>query len=139
MEILCSELLRNIKCLRDSINSIVPTSVIQRSRKVSYQTFISRRKLYYKTDIQTVSHGDFTVTVMPALGDNYMYLVQPSGKAAAILVDPVDHRLASHQVIKQKTRLESILCTHHHADHDSGNSPLKRIYPEGWLRFLILI
>ncbi|CBY12119.1 unnamed protein product [Oikopleura dioica] len=26
--------------------------------------------------------------------------------------------------------LESILCTHHHADHDGGNIPLKRLYPQ---------
>ena len=68
---------------------------------------------------------------MPALGDNFMYLIEPTSNSSAILVDPVDHRLASHEVIKQKTRLESILCTHHHADHDAGNLPLKRIYPEG--------
>ena len=99
----------------------------------------TNNKLHYeyihiKISFETVSHGDFTVTVMPALGDNFMYLIEPTSNSSAILVDPVDHRLASHQVIKQKTRLESILCTHHHADHDAGNLPLKRIYPEGNLK-----
>jgi len=80
---------------------------------------------------KTVCHGDFSVTVLPALSDNFMYLVKPYNSPSAILVDPVDHRTASHELIKQQSRLDTILCTHHHADHDSGNEPLKRLYPQG--------
>ena len=59
-----------------------------------------------------------------------MYLIKPYDSTAAILVDPVDHRTAAHELSKQEVRLDTILCTHHHADHDSGNEPLKRLYPQ---------
>jgi len=59
-----------------------------------------------------------------------MYLIKPINSKRAFAIDPVDHKRIAHEVIGLGTSLESILCTHHHADHDGGNIPLKRLYPQ---------
>jgi len=99
---------------------------VYRQRQINQRSASTR----LHSAIKTVCHGDFSVTVLPALSDNYMYLIKPYNTVESILVDPVDHRSASHRIIEEKSRLDTILCTHHHADHDSGNEPLKRLYPQ---------
>jgi len=82
------------------------------------------------SNVKTVDHGDFVVRVMPALGDNFMFLIQQKDQKGIIAVDPVDHKAISRQLAGSGFYLDSILTTHHHGDHDAGNRPLLRLYPE---------
>jgi len=109
----------------DFANSILRmTSQLRMSRRNSTEMLKGHSKL------KTVDHGDFTVTVVPALSDNFMYLIKPVNSKRAFAVDPVDHKRFAHETSALGTSLESILCTHHHADHDGGNIALKRLFPE---------
>jgi len=79
---------------------------------------------------KTVDHGDFEVKVLPALGDNFMFLIRPKSHKGIIAVDPVDYKSISKELAGSGFYLDSILTTHHHGDHDAGNRPLIRLYPE---------
>ena len=64
------------------------------------------------------------VKIIPALRDSYMYLViDPASKAAAA-VDPVDPEKILEAVGEEKVNLTTILTTHHHRNHSSGNKAL---------------
>lgn len=67
------------------------------------------------------------ITVIPALGDNYIYLYQTSpGKAFA--VDPADARAVTKKLEKLGLELGAVLATHHHYDHTAGIGNLKKRY-----------
>lgn len=63
------------------------------------------------------------VTLIPALGDNYIYLISSGTKACVI--DPADASPVFEQLDSKGLKLEQILTTHHHSDHVLGNLPLK--------------
>lgn len=71
----------------------------------------------------------FQITPIPAFEDNYIWaLCQPSDNRC-LIVDPgkaenVIQYLSSHQL-----QLDTILITHHHADHTGGIAILKQHYP----------
>lgn len=65
------------------------------------------------------------VTGIPAFQDNYIWLLRRPGEARVAVVDPGDAapvfaHLQQHQLV-----LDSILVTHHHADHIGGVAALK--------------
>lgn len=91
--------------------------------------------------------GSMTVELLPALQDNYMYLViihipwKSSGRhfivlftpvsqlidnatKTAAIVDPVDPDAVLAAVQKHNVRLTTVLTTHHHWDHAGGNEKL---------------
>ncbi len=57
---------------------------------------------------------------VPALGDNYIWLLQASDSSATILVDPGDARPALDAIADHGLELRAILITHHHGDHVGG-------------------
>lgn len=67
-----------------------------------------------------------TVVPVPALQDNYMYLIidNESGQAAA--VDPVDVDAIQKAASDNKATITTILTTHGHWDHAGGNLKLLR-------------
>ncbi|MDQ6961277.1 MAG: hydroxyacylglutathione hydrolase [Mariprofundaceae bacterium] len=72
----------------------------------------------------TYQHQNFCVHQLPALKDNYIYLIET--KQHLLVVDPTDAELvinASKQLNKAVTH---ILNTHHHWDHTDGNHALKQ-------------
>lgn len=64
---------------------------------------------------------------IPALTDNYIYLLHEpvSGETAA--VDPAETGPVVEALQKQNWRLHYVFNTHHHADHVGGNLDLKRL------------
>ena len=66
------------------------------------------------------------VTAIPALADNYIWLV--SNGRSAVLVDPGDAGPAEAALAAEALTLEAIVLTHHHADHVAGAAPLARKY-----------
>lgn len=61
------------------------------------------------------------VEILPALEDNYMYLIIDEATQEAAIVDPVDPDSVVKAVQKNNVNLTKVLTTHHHWDHAGGN------------------
>jgi hydroxyacylglutathione hydrolase len=68
----------------------------------------------------------FEVIPLPALKDNYLWLLVQSSYAVA--VDPGDANVIKTALQKKALSLQGILLTHHHADHTGGAEILQREY-----------
>lgn len=75
-------------------------------------------------------HGGMEVHVLPALQDNYMYLIIDNATKDAAVVDPVDPDQVLAVVGEQQVKLKSVLTTHHHWDHAGGNKKLAQMMPD---------
>jgi len=70
----------------------------------------------------------FTVEILPAFTDNYIYLVSDSDLGLAMAVDPGDADVVLRALKERDLYLSLILNTHHHKDHIGGNAKLAREY-----------
>ncbi|XP_058536433.1 hydroxyacylglutathione hydrolase, mitochondrial isoform X4 [Ochotona princeps] len=77
----------------------------------------------------TVKQGAMKVELLPALTDNYMYLVIDEGTKEAAIVDPVQPQKVLDTVKKHGVKLTTVLTTHHHWDHAGGNEKLVQLQP----------
>jgi hydroxyacylglutathione hydrolase len=70
------------------------------------------------------------VTLIPALSDNYIFLLtDPSQKIAAV-VDPAEAKPVLRQLQAIGAKLVAIFNTHHHHDHIGGNRQLMQEFPD---------
>jgi hydroxyacylglutathione hydrolase len=67
-----------------------------------------------------------TITAIPALQDNYIWLLQQERHAVA--VDPGEAATVLDFLHANGLRLEAILCTHRHHDHVDGIEELRGVY-----------
>lgn len=72
----------------------------------------------------TYSLPSATVHVVPALEDNYMYVLIDTLTKSAVVVDPVEPTKVLNLISNETANLLAILTTHHHLDHCGGNSAL---------------
>lgn len=72
----------------------------------------------------TVQLEKMKVRVLPALSDNYMYLIMDENTKQAAIVDPVAPDIVLQAVEEEGVNLTKILTTHHHWDHAGGNKAL---------------
>ncbi|KAJ8387118.1 hypothetical protein AAFF_G00160580 [Aldrovandia affinis] len=77
----------------------------------------------------TVAQKDMKVELLPALTDNYMYLLIDEDTREAAIVDPVEPIKVLDAIKKHRVRLTTVLTTHHHWDHAGGNEKLVRLLP----------
>ncbi|XP_059144693.1 hydroxyacylglutathione hydrolase, mitochondrial-like [Physella acuta] len=86
---------------------------------------LSREVLYVRT-LWTSStlHRDMKVKLLPALEDNYMYLIIDESTRKCAVVDPVEPDKVQAAVREEGVHLETVLTTHHHWDHAGGNEQL---------------
>lgn len=61
------------------------------------------------------------VHILPALADNYMYLLVDDVTREAAVIDPVEPEKVLIAVQQNNVHLSTILTTHHHWDHAGGN------------------
>lgn len=54
------------------------------------------------------------VKILPALQDNYMYLIIDKATKEAAIVDPVEPKTVLDAVKEQGVKLTTVLTTHHH-------------------------
>ncbi|XP_015109877.1 hydroxyacylglutathione hydrolase, mitochondrial [Diachasma alloeum] len=72
--------------------------------------------------LKTIVQGQsMSVHILPALQDNFMYLIVDDKTKEAAVVDPVNPTLVASTVEENKFNLTKILTTHHHWDHAGGN------------------
>jgi len=69
------------------------------------------------------------VTPIPALSDNYMYLIVDEKTKEAAIVDPVEPQKVVEAVKHSGVNLVAALTTHHHWDHAGGNEDLAKLVP----------
>jgi hydroxyacylglutathione hydrolase len=76
----------------------------------------------------------FKITAIPALRDNYIWGLELGGRGRrdrrAALVDPGEDTPALAWLERRKLRLEAILITHHHYDHQGGVAGLLERFPD---------
>ncbi|XP_065780093.1 hydroxyacylglutathione hydrolase, mitochondrial isoform X2 [Muntiacus reevesi] len=77
----------------------------------------------------TVDQGAMKVELLPALTDNYMYLLIDEDTKEAAIVDPVQPQKVVETVRKHGVKLTTVLTTHHHWDHAGGNEKLVKLEP----------
>ncbi len=70
----------------------------------------------------------FTLDILPAFADNYIYLIGDTELGLAMVVDPGDADVVKRALKKRDWHLTLILCTHHHNDHIGGSAALKKAY-----------
>lgn len=70
----------------------------------------------------------FTVELIPAFADNYIYLVSDSDLGLAMVVDPGDAAPVLKILKERDLYLALILNTHHHKDHIGGSDKLAHEY-----------
>ena len=71
------------------------------------------------------------VRILPALSDNYMYLLVDNNTNQAAIVDPVEPDTVLAAVEEEGVELTTVLTTHHHWDHAGGNKEMVAKMP-GW-------
>ncbi|KAL1453439.1 hypothetical protein WDU94_007579, partial [Cyamophila willieti] len=74
-------------------------------------------------------YGSFTVDLVPALGDNYMYVVIDKASNIAAVIDPVEPDKVLDVVKQSNADLKYVWTTHHHWDHAGGNVKLVEKVP----------
>lgn len=75
--------------------------------------------------------SNMSVKVLPALSDNYMYLIICNATKEAAIVDPVNPETVLEAVKSENVVLKSVLTTHHHWDHAGGNEKLVELHKSG--------
>jgi hydroxyacylglutathione hydrolase len=65
------------------------------------------------------------VEILPALADNYIYLLHEPDSGLTAAVDPADAQVVLNALRQRGWTLSFILNTHHHGDHIAGNLRLK--------------
>ncbi|XP_027280781.1 hydroxyacylglutathione hydrolase, mitochondrial isoform X1 [Cricetulus griseus] len=88
----------------------------------------ARRGLDFRKSL-TVEQDKMKVELLPALTDNYMYLVIDEDTKEAAIVDPVQPQKVIEAVKKHHVKLTTVLTTHHHWDHAGGNEKLVKLEP----------
>ncbi|XP_071640458.1 hydroxyacylglutathione hydrolase, mitochondrial-like isoform X1 [Temnothorax longispinosus] len=78
----------------------------------------------------TVDHSNMKVQILPALQDNYMYLIIDEATKEAAVVDPVDPEAVITAVRQNDVKLTKVLTTHHHWDHAGGNAKLSKSFAD---------
>lgn len=70
------------------------------------------------------------IYLLPALSDNYIFLLHDQVHNTAAVVDPADAKPVLQKLEEWGATLIAIFNTHHHADHVGGNLKLLEHFPE---------
>lgn len=71
-----------------------------------------------------------SLRALPALRDNYIWMLSDPASGAALVVDPGEAEPVLRALAETGRSLSAILLTHHHADHIGGTAELKAVFPD---------
>lgn len=94
----------------------------------SYNTSL-RGKIGVLPMLTETNTAGLTIKNIPAFNDNYIWLIQGNDQRCA-LVDPGEAAPVLAELQSQNLQLDTIIITHHHADHVGGVAELLRHYPK---------
>jgi len=80
----------------------------------------------YASCMWSYRHEHFTVHQLPALRDNFIYLIEAYASDALVAVDPAEAVSVRRACKLLGKPLTHIINTHHHWDHTDGNTELKK-------------
>ncbi|KAL7633617.1 UNVERIFIED_CONTAM: hypothetical protein RMT77_016150 [Armadillidium vulgare] len=83
----------------------------------------------YHSTQELVTYSKMKVNILPALSDNYMYLLIDDTTKEAAIIDPVEPKTVIKAVQEAGVTLTTVLTTHHHWDHAGGNADLVAQFP----------
>lgn len=110
-----------------TLSRLLPDSVTQ-GLTAAYFKVLAFKTLGFSgrfhSEPQTIIQGEMRVRILPALQDNYMYLVVDEKTKEAAVVDPVEPDSVLSAVEEEGVKLTTVLTTHHHWDHAGGNDKL---------------
>ena len=87
--------------------------------------------LYTKhVDVVAILTAHMEIYRLPALSDNYIFLLHDPETRSAAVVDPAEAKPVLNQLKVLRAKLTAIFNTHHHADHVGGNRQLLRQFPD---------
>lgn len=69
------------------------------------------------------------IVPLPALKDNYIWVLQKTGDRSIWIVDPGEAEPVIDYIEQNQLHLDGILITHHHWDHTNGLAVLQHRYP----------
>ncbi|XP_023345761.1 hydroxyacylglutathione hydrolase, mitochondrial [Eurytemora carolleeae] len=108
------------------ISGRLPNCVTQ-AAVATYFRVSAFRKLGFRGthSIQTRQQGEkMQIQILPALSDNYMYLLVDEKSKETAVVDPVEPDTVLRAIKDAGLNLTTVLITHHHWDHAGGNKAL---------------
>lgn len=79
--------------------------------------------LYTHAPSRSSTRKPMTLLPLPAFSDNYIWVLHDGQRA--LVVDPGEASGVSHWLAQNGLTLDTILITHHHADHTGGVVPLR--------------
>lgn len=83
-----------------------------------------RNGAFHSNAISCNHSGIMQIHLLPALADNYMYLLVDESTKEAAIVDPVEPDKVLAAIATHGVNLTTVLTTHHHYDHAGGNEQL---------------
>lgn len=92
----------------------------QKLRKVGFRGMHS--------SVEDLKMTAMQIKILPALQDNFMYLIICGTTREAAIVDPVDPETVLNAVKQESVNLTKVLTTHHHWDHAGGNEKLVKMF-----------
>lgn len=117
--------------LFSSLSKRVPLCVTQSATAIYFRvealTKVGVRG--YHSEQKLVDQNTMKIRILPALSDNYMYLLMDPATNEAAIIDPVDPESVIKAVEEEGVKLTTVLTTHHHWDHAGGNADLIKRVP----------
>jgi len=117
--------------LFSSLSKRVPLCVTQSATAIYFRaealTKVGVRG--YHSEQKIVDQNTMKIRILPALSDNYMYLLMDQTTKEAAIIDPVDPDSVIKAVEEEGVNLTTLLTTHHHWDHAGGNAELIKRVP----------
>ncbi|XP_060085813.1 hydroxyacylglutathione hydrolase, mitochondrial-like [Ylistrum balloti] len=90
----------------------------------------STSPLEYHSKPLRFTQANMDVILLPALKDNYMYLIIDQATKECACVDPVEPEKVLNAVKEMGVKLTTLMTTHHHWDHAGGNKELVSKCPQ---------
>ena len=103
-------------------------SVLKLALKVSVPVLFKPRALSRLSSTQVLSGME--VKVVPALQDNFMYILIDTNTKQAAVIDPVEPAKLMGFIAGSGLQLQCVLTTHHHFDHSGGNEAIVEMRPK---------